>query len=110
VARAVACHSETNALQVRAAHLTCVETADVIATFEGAPMGCVTSTVCVQSGIDGARRAVMIVGCRRRHLDVACAVYVKNAHGQARDPKIEGIRLKGRWSDGTVTFVMRHDP
>lgn len=108
--RTVRCRNQANATKVRASGVSCGAAADAIVTYEGAPVGCVTSSRCLQSGTYGLRGTTMIVACRRRHLDVTCSVYLRTPRGDIRNPKVDGIRLNGRWSSGTVSLVMKHDP
>jgi hypothetical protein len=109
-ARTVSCRAEVDATGVRATGVSCGVATNAIATYEGAPVGCVTGSRCTQSGINGRHGQALIVSCRRRGLKVSCAVYLKSAHGTVRNPRVDGVRLTGRWATGTVAFTVRHDP
>jgi hypothetical protein len=52
----------------------------------------------------------MFVNCRRRNLGVGCIVYLKNPRGATVNPRVFGVVLPGRYTRGTVSFIMRHDP
>jgi hypothetical protein len=109
-AHTVSCRAEVDATGVRATGLSCAVAGNAIATYQGAPVGCVTGSRCVQSGTNGRGGQALIVSCRRTGLKISCAVYLKSPHGAVRNPRVGGVRLTGRWVTGTVAFTMRHDP